>query len=453
MNSKTESKLADEVRTLRKELARRDRRIEQILREAATTESLALRGKRALLKNQEQLEETIEALRRTARELEEARFAAEQACEARARFLAVISHEMRTPMNGILGSLELLLNTDPDEEQRSLIHLTHDSAEALLAVINDVLDFSKADAGKVELEQLPFEVELCVQAVIGLQLEPAARKGLQLRAEIDSRIPPSVEGDALRLRQVLLNLVTNAIKFTETGEVVVRVSPVSSRTDYLRFEVSDTGIGIPADQIQNIFDAFSQADVSTTRNFGGTGLGLAISRNLVSLMGGELRVESAVGEGSTFSFEAHLPTAATCLLRERPEPRETPGGHFPGKSVLVVDDNAINRKVAERMLSLLGASVQVAENGAEAVDAVREGSFEIVFMDCSMPVMDGFEATRAIRRLPGSASQVLIYAMTAMADAEDERTCLEAGMNGYISKPVKLDTLRDVLTAQPRQAA
>jgi CheY-like chemotaxis protein len=377
-----------------------------------------------------------------------ARDAAEQTLAARSALLAAVSHEVRTPMSGILGVTDLLLETELAPQQREHVDLIRRSGEAIVVITNDVLEFSKLEANKMVLEHIPLDVVQVVREALSLMRARADAKGLQISTMMDVHASPPYLGDPGRLRQVLLNLVSNAIKFTQEGMIEVRVliDMRSAAIDYVRFEVRDTGLGLTRAQQEIIFDAFAQAESSTARRFGGTGLGLAICSNLVKLMGGELRVESAPGRGSTFRFT--LP-----LAHAKPQPDDaarsldTPTlsgdassvfGRAAPLAVLLVEDDVISRKVVTALLERLGCRVHPAETGEEAVRAVASGDYDVVFMDCQLPGgINGFEATARIRALAEPACHTAIIAMTGHAMQGDRERCLEAGMTDYLSKPIR----------------
>lgn len=363
--------------------------------------------------------------------------AAERANRAKSEFLANVSHDVRTPMNGILGMADLLLHTSLSQEQQDYARTIRESATLQLAILNDLLDTAKIDSGKLTLERVAFNpADLLEQVRVGFAAM-AQEKGLSFTVWSDG-LPPAVSGDPLRLRQILSNLVNNAIKFTKEGEVKVNASAtVEAERAELTFAVVDTGIGIGADQQARIFDKFAQADGSTTRRFGGTGLGLSICRSLVDLMGGSIHVESTPRAGSRFWFTVTLPIAGELVSRpEKPAQKVLFRAALP---LLVAEDNRVNQKVAVALLGSFGLQVEVANNGAEAVEKCTKNHYAVILMDCQMPEMDGYEATRRIRRLQGR--RVPILALTAGAGEADRRLALEAGMDGFIAKPVHRDEL------------
>ena len=375
--------------------------------------------------------------RRLRRDLMEARNAAEGANEAKSDFLATISHEIRTPINGILGMVGLLLDTDLNTEQRDFAATVQESGQALLEIVTDILDFAKIEAGRVELEHIDFDLAEVVAGVVRL-LEPRARsKGLTLKAVRETL--PHVAGDPGRVRQVLLNLIGNAVKFTETGGVVVRCRVLGKLDGVVRIraEVEDTGVGISKDAGGKLFRKFSQVDSSVARRYGGTGLGLAVSKSLVDLMGGEVGVDSELGEGSTFWFELPLMEAGRPVQMSLP----AAGPRRRRAPVLVVDDNPVNQRLLVALLDRMGFRSELAATGPEAVEAVRGGAFGLVLMDLELPGMDGWSAAAEIRKLPGARAEVPILAVTGEVRPGDRERFRHSAINDYLLKPVDRNEL------------
>jgi CheY-like chemotaxis protein len=350
-------------------------------------------------------------------------------------------------MTGVVGFANLLAGTPLTAEQRDYVDGIRWSGEALLTLINDILDFSKIEAGRLELESRPFDVRDAVEKAVALLAARAEEKGLRLTVTIDPRVPVAVSSDAGRLRQILINLVGNAVKFTEAGDVALTVtaSATPDGRQRISFVVRDTGPGISQEHQQRIFESFSQVDASISRKYGGTGLGLAISKSLAEQMGGHLRLESQPGHGSAFSFSIRA-EAAKLMPAEVGAPAM--GGQpadLPALKIIVTDDNAVNRKVALSLLKRLGCMADSAANGKDLLERLRGSDYDVVFMDVQMPEMDGLEATRHIRAQLPSGRQPRIVAMTAAAFPEDRACCLEAGMDDYVAKPVSMDDLAAVL--------
>jgi signal transduction histidine kinase/ActR/RegA family two-component response regulator len=369
----------------------------------------------------------------------------------KSRFLSTVSHEIRTPLNGIFGVMQMLASSELPAHMQADLRLMRSSGELLLAIINDILDFSKIESGRLALESNPFNLRGMLEECLNLAGKPALAKGLSCSHRWEKDVPEWVEGDATRCRQVCMNLLNNAVKFTQAGGISAHLSsvPVSDGLHEIRIAISDTGIGIAPEAMGRMFHAFSQADSSTNRLFGGTGLGLVISKRLAEAMGGTIQVESVLGQGSIFTFTARLRAAGPA----QPQNIQSALGDaavYTGMKALLVEDNPVNQLVAQRLLERLGFEVEIAENGAEALEKLDSSAYAVIFMDCQMPVMDGFEATHRIRARAARPWQ-LIIAMTANTHAEDRKRCLDAGMDDFIPKPILvghlIETLRKHLPA------
>jgi signal transduction histidine kinase/ActR/RegA family two-component response regulator len=391
----------------------------------------------------EELAEEVEQRKRAEKALYKAKEQAETANQSKTEFLANMSHEIRTPMNGILGTLQLLRDSELSEGQASYVNVAYSSAESLLSLLNDILDSSKIEAGKLELEDIEFDLGKIINQLQLLMRSKADEHGVTLSVDLDEQLPETLVGDPVRTRQILMNLLSNAIKFTRDGYVKIRLRVLEQADAQYRIciEVEDSGIGIAEEAQRKLFNAFTQADGSTTREYGGSGLGLSIVRQLVTLMNGRIGVTSAPGEGSNFWVE--LTFSKVYQTQQLKTENATLTGH-----VLLVEDNPVNQMIAKKMLEKLSLTYQLAENGEQALQIMQQPhNFDLLLMDCQMPVMDGYTATRSVRRYEAEnqLKRTPIIAMTANTMENDKTVCLQAGMDDYIAKPVEKDALHKVL--------
>ncbi|KJY88478.1 histidine kinase [Vibrio neptunius] len=402
----------------------------------------------------------VQQLQNKYQHISECKQKAEIANVKKSEFLANMSHEIRTPMNGIVGVAELLKETKPNEVQRNYVDILLTSSHTLLDIINDILDFSKIEAGHFELDPTEFDLKLLIQQQANEYSIRAKQKELFFDCNIDPAVPQKIEADSIRLKQVINNLIGNALKFTQRGYVELNLKMLESESgQQLQFEVKDTGVGIAKDKLSSIFNKFQQADSSITRQYGGTGLGLAISQKIVQMMGGTLEVTSEVNLGSSFYFSIPIVRAAlgrSVFTQPSPNLVEFPASsttqmkklvpkYTTGLKVLVVEDTRVNQQVIQVMLNLLGLEVDIAQNGQEAWEYCQHNKVDAILMDCHMPVMDGYEATQKIRQLEGWAAYVPIIAVTANVIKEERERCFEIGMNGFLSKPIKPKEIEEAL--------
>ena len=389
-------------------------------------------------------------------EARQSKIAADEARKTQEQFLANMSHEIRTPMNGVIGMTQLLSGTNLTEEQKEYVDTIRDSADNLMVIINDILDLTKISAGRINIDEVDYVFADIIKNSIQINRFKATEKGLNLRFAIDPRIHHVLAGDPFRLNQILVNLVGNAIKFTEAGDVSLTVHLLEETADSvsLQFIIKDTGIGIEPGKLETIFERFTQASSATTRKYGGTGLGLTITRQLIELQGGSIHVTSKPGQGSTFTFYLPIKKGAISPGEKPAELQQSSSDSLSGIKILLVEDNLVNQKVAVKILSLQGANVTIANHGLEAIDLLSGGEYDIILMDIQMPEMDGYETTRYIRtKMTGAFTSIPIIAMTASALISEKDKCLVAGMDDYITKPFQAKALFEKILAQVSSAA
>ena len=406
----------------------------------------------ALIAAQKDLEHKQVQIIEANKELTEQARELERASRAKSMFLANMSHEIRTPLNGVLGMGQVLARSDLPAQSTEVVHDLINSGEMLMGIINDLLDFSKIDAGNMTLENRQFAPRDTITKTVALIQKSAAEKSLSLVIDVSPEIPEILSGDELRIRQILLNLLSNAIKFTAHGSVTVKASwsPDSSENGQLNFEIIDSGIGMSAEQLGRLFTPFSQADETITRRFGGTGLGLTIAKRLAELMGGDIKVHTELGKGSTFTFSATVNVGEKIKVTAENGPTPNSAVNLANLKILVAEDNATNQKLIKLIFQRIGINHTLAHNGREAVEFANAEHWDLIFMDLQMPEMSGIEATRAIRAGDGPSRQSPIIALTANAFEEDKKACADAGMNGFLSKPLRIADLESTLNELSR---
>jgi len=407
-----------------------------------------------LYRQRKELDHLLKYLEQKNEELILEKNRAEEATRSKSLFLANMSHEIRSPMNGIMGLSRLLLNSDLKEDQKELLKVMNTSGENLIQIINDILDYSKIEAGQIEIENIDFDIRELTDTIFHLLNFKAKEKGVEFRVDVDDEIPKIINGDSFRLNQILMNLANNAVKFTNTGYIQLNIKCLEKTKKHISlfFTVKDTGIGISLEAQKKLFKEFTQSDSSITRQYGGTGLGLAISKNLTNLMGGKINLESEPDKGSEFMFELKFGYQENETDMFKNKKMEIPNQ----LSILVAEDNPINQKVAILTLRHMGLQCDIAKNGLEAFEMYKEKKYNVILMDMQMPILDGINATQKIRDFENKEqleNKTFIIALTANAFIEDKQKCIDAGMNDFVSKPFKEDALRKTLSQITKKTA